>query len=158
MILDVREPAEIAQGNIPSSLPLPLSVLPEALTWDAFKWEKELGFRKPRQDQPIVVYCRSGKRSTTAKETLENADKLDSRFSKCVELLLLLVDAPSRPALVVRRGRFARALGRGAVVCRAWTDTFCAMCLTFSVRNYTGSWLDWSEKYKPGKEWEEDDD
>jgi len=29
--------------------------------------------------------------------------------------------------------------------------------LSFSVRNYNGSWNDWSEKYKPSRE-EEDDD
>jgi rhodanese-related sulfurtransferase len=85
VILDVREPAEIAEGNIPFSLPLPLSVLPDAITTPLEEWESKFGFKKPRRDQPIVVYCRSGRRSTSAMEMMQEAD-VDRRFTKYVRL------------------------------------------------------------------------
>lgn len=82
MILDVRELAEIQQGNIPSSLPLPLSILDEALKLDPMAWEKRLGFKKPGRDQPIVVYCRSGKRSQSALDKMTGEISVEDRFTK----------------------------------------------------------------------------
>jgi rhodanese-related sulfurtransferase len=49
-LLDIRTPAEVAQGVIPSSESLPMHLIPLKLT--------EL----PR-DQELVLYCRSGARS-----------------------------------------------------------------------------------------------
>lgn len=82
MILDVRELAEIQQGNIPSSLPLPLSLLEESLKLDPQEWEERLGFRKPGRDQPIVVYCRSGKRSQSAMDKMTLEGNVEDRFTK----------------------------------------------------------------------------
>lgn len=84
MILDVRELAEIQQGNIPSSLPLPLSMLEDSLKLDMVGWEEKLGFRKPGRDQPIVVYCRSGKRSQSAMDKMTNEGNVEDRFTKSV--------------------------------------------------------------------------
>ena len=59
VLLDVRTPAEYAEGHIPGSLLIPLQTLaqeaPEQLT------DKEA---------PIFVYCRSGRRSIEAAEIL----------------------------------------------------------------------------------------
>jgi len=82
MILDVREIPEIQQGNIPSSLPLPLSRLEEALKLDPKEWAEVLGFTKPGRDQPIVVYCRSGKRSQSAMDKLTQEGPVEDRFTK----------------------------------------------------------------------------
>lgn len=84
MILDVRELAEIQQGNIPSSLPLPLSMLEDSLKLDPLAWEEKLGFKKPGRDQPIVVYCRSGKRSQSAMDKMTTEGDVEHRFTKSV--------------------------------------------------------------------------
>ena len=65
-MIDVRENDEIAQGSIPSSVPLPLSVFAEALRAPDDDFRNTHGFKKPTKDQEFVVYCRSGKRSATA--------------------------------------------------------------------------------------------
>jgi rhodanese-related sulfurtransferase len=62
----VRENDEIAQGSIPSSVPLPLSIFAEALRSPEDEFRNKHGFKKPTQNQEIIVYCRSGKRSATA--------------------------------------------------------------------------------------------
>ncbi|KAG2075235.1 Rhodanese-like protein [Suillus decipiens] len=65
-LIDVREPDEVMQGSIPSSVNLPLSVLANSfhLTPQAFKAQH--GFEKPRKQQEVVFYCRSGARSASA--------------------------------------------------------------------------------------------
>ncbi|KZT74829.1 Rhodanese-like protein [Daedalea quercina L-15889] len=65
-LIDVREPDEVLQGSIPSSVNLPLSVLPNSLNMDAAAFKEKFGFEKPRRDQEVVFYCRSGKRSASA--------------------------------------------------------------------------------------------
>ncbi|KAI0374382.1 Rhodanese-like protein [Pilatotrama ljubarskyi] len=65
-LIDVREPDEVLQGSIPSAVNLPLSVLSSALHLPAAEFKEKFGFDKPRPDQEITFYCRSGKRSTTA--------------------------------------------------------------------------------------------
>lgn len=65
-LIDVREPEEVIQGSIPSSVNIPLSVLPSSLHLKTDEFEKKFGFAKPRRDQEIVFYCRSGVRAATA--------------------------------------------------------------------------------------------
>lgn len=62
----MREPDEVIQGSIPSSVNIPLSVLPASLYMHAVEFEKKFGFKKPRREQEIVFYCRSGVRAATA--------------------------------------------------------------------------------------------
>lgn len=65
-MIDVREPEEVIQGSIPSSVNIPLSVLPASLYMRADEFEQKFGFKKPRRDQEIIFYCRSGVRAATA--------------------------------------------------------------------------------------------
>ncbi|KAI0343898.1 Rhodanese-like protein [Trametopsis cervina] len=65
-LIDVREPDEVVQGSIPSSVNLPLSVLANSITLSAETFKQKFGWEKPRRDQEIVFYCRSGKRSSSA--------------------------------------------------------------------------------------------
>jgi len=65
-IIDVREPDEVAQGSIPSSVSIPLSGFGHSLAMPAIHFKEAHGFEKPEKDQEIIFYCRSGKRSATA--------------------------------------------------------------------------------------------
>ena len=65
-MIDVREPDEVIQGSIPSSVNIPLSILPGSLYMKAEEFEKKFGFKKPMRDQEIIFYCRSGVRAATA--------------------------------------------------------------------------------------------
>ncbi|KAG9000071.1 hypothetical protein FRB94_005650 [Tulasnella sp. JGI-2019a] len=67
-LVDVREPDEVAQGSIPSSVSIPLSGLGHSLSLPDIEFEDKHGFKKPAKNQEIVVYCRSGKRSATSSD------------------------------------------------------------------------------------------
>jgi rhodanese-related sulfurtransferase len=67
LVVDVREPAEYAEGHIPGALLVPRGVL-EA------KADLEYAAREPRladRSQPIIVQCASAARSAMAAEVLQ---------------------------------------------------------------------------------------
>jgi rhodanese-related sulfurtransferase len=68
LLLDVREPAEFAAVRIAGSINVPRGVLEQACEWDHDETEPALVERFAR---PIVVVCRSGKRSLLAADTLQ---------------------------------------------------------------------------------------
>lgn len=68
-LLDVRTPGEFASGHIPGAINVPVQELERRLA--------EVGGK----DQEIVIYCRSGNRSATAKRMLAQAG-----FSKLHDL------------------------------------------------------------------------
>lgn len=62
LLLDVREPQEYQQGHAPNSRLLPLAQLNSRIAeLDAYR------------DKPVVVICRSGRRSAQAAEILRQA-------------------------------------------------------------------------------------
>jgi rhodanese-related sulfurtransferase len=67
VVLDVRTPAEFAAGHVPGARNVPHDEIPARLA--------ELSSLK---DQQVVLYCRSGRRTAIAAETLRGAgfDKL----------------------------------------------------------------------------------
>ncbi|TAK05722.1 rhodanese-like domain-containing protein [Patescibacteria group bacterium] len=65
-LVDVRDPEELAEGKIPKSILIPAEHLAEKLS----------GMRK---DAPLVLYCRSGRRSRAAAEALTQAGFTDVR-------------------------------------------------------------------------------
>merc|ERR1712072_1207383 len=71
LLLDVREPVEVVQGNIPSSVNVPLSEMPEALKMDDADFFRKYAFRKPSKDQKIIVHCKAGKRSQTVLDQMK---------------------------------------------------------------------------------------
>jgi phage shock protein E len=60
-LVDVRTPAEFAEGHLEGAVNIPLDEL-----------ERRLAEVGPR-DRPVVLYCRSGRRSAIARKTLERA-------------------------------------------------------------------------------------
>ena len=70
VVLDVRTPAEFAAGHVPGARNVSHDQLPVKLA--------ELASLK---DKPVVLYCRSGRRTTLAEETLRGAG-----FSKLLHL------------------------------------------------------------------------
>ena len=67
-LIDVREPDEVIQGSIPSSVNIPLSALGNDLHLSAETFKSKYGFEKPRTHQELVFYCRSGRRSASASD------------------------------------------------------------------------------------------
>lgn len=65
-MIDVREKDEVMQGSIPSAVNLPLTELSGALHLPPTDFLRIYGFPKPKPDQEIIFYCRSGKRSASA--------------------------------------------------------------------------------------------
>ncbi len=66
LLLDVREPGEVAQGHIPGALHIPRGLLEP-------KADLEFPHREARltdREQEIVAYCASGARSALAVATL----------------------------------------------------------------------------------------
>jgi len=69
-ILDVRTEGEYLQGHLENSFLLPVQVL-----------ENEIGLIEKYKDQDILIYCRSGNRSTVASKIL-----LDAGFTNVYNL------------------------------------------------------------------------
>lgn len=67
-IIDVREANEVAQGIIPSAVNVPLSQFQTAFTGSGGDFVREYAFNRPKYDDKIIFYCRSGKRSQQATE------------------------------------------------------------------------------------------
>ncbi len=61
-LIDVREPDEFASGHIPNAVDVPLG--------DVVNGVIRLGIPK---DQPVMVYCRTGRRSSEAASKLQGA-------------------------------------------------------------------------------------
>lgn len=62
LLLDVRTPEEFAEGHLPGAVNIPVEEL-----------EAKLASVPAKKDQPVVLYCRSGRRSETARKILEKA-------------------------------------------------------------------------------------
>ena len=60
VLVDVREPDEIAQGVIPGALVIPRGFL-----------EQRIEDKVPDRDAPVVLYCASGNRSALAAKTMQ---------------------------------------------------------------------------------------
>ena len=70
LLLDVRTTGEFAGGHVEGAVNIPVEEL-----------EAKLHAVPAKKDQTIVVYCQSGRRSSTARQILEKAG-----FSKVVDL------------------------------------------------------------------------
>ncbi|GAA5904877.1 hypothetical protein JCM6882_003230 [Rhodosporidiobolus microsporus] len=73
LIIDVREPSEVALGSIPSSVNLPLSEFEKAIRMDEGDFVKTYGFRKPTKQQGLITLCKAGIRAQTALDLAKSA-------------------------------------------------------------------------------------
>ena len=72
LLVDVREPDEFRAGNIPGAINIPLGTVSQAFALDAGEFEETYGSVKTDPGTPgLVVYCRSGVRSETARKILK---------------------------------------------------------------------------------------
>ncbi len=69
LLLDVREPNEYNAGYIPGAVNIPRGVLEFKISNESF-WEEAMLYM-PLPDEEIIVYCRKGKRSILAAQTLQ---------------------------------------------------------------------------------------
>ena len=69
LLLDVREPNEFNAGYIPGALNIPRGVLEFKINNEKF-WEEAMLYM-PLPEEEIIVYCKKGKRSILAAETLQ---------------------------------------------------------------------------------------
>jgi rhodanese-related sulfurtransferase len=67
LVLDVREPQEVAQAQIAGALHVPRGVLEAACEWDQDDTVPQLA---EARDQAVVVVCRSGNRSLLAADAM----------------------------------------------------------------------------------------
>lgn len=75
----MREPAEVAEGIIPSAIHIPLATVDDALKLQPAEFLERYGVAKPQSDDEIVFYCRSGRRSTLASDVAKGQG-----YTKCV--------------------------------------------------------------------------
>jgi len=68
-LIDVREPNEYYPAYIPSAVNIPNGLLLFKINIDSF-WENAMMYT-PKKDEPIIVYCKKGKRSMFAAYKLQ---------------------------------------------------------------------------------------
>ena len=69
IIADVREECEYATGHVDNAVNVPLYELVDVPEAEGKAFAKSL---IPDKNTPVMVYCRTGKRSSLAAETLDN--------------------------------------------------------------------------------------
>ncbi|MCJ1418960.1 hypothetical protein MMC32_005311 [Xylographa parallela] len=66
LLIDVRTPAEIARGRIPTAQQLDITAHPDGLFLSAEEFEERFGWPKPERGVELVFYCKAGVRSRVA--------------------------------------------------------------------------------------------
>ena len=81
VLVDVREVMELHFGMIPTAKSLPLSEIEEAFELSDEEFEGYYGFPKPRKEDNLIFYCKSGGRSAQATEFALSLDYDATNFS-----------------------------------------------------------------------------
>ncbi len=85
LILDVRTPQEFSANHLPGAINLPLAEL-----------ESRISTVAPAKNQPIVVHCQSGGRSTTAKAKLDQLGYTQVRNLGSIANARLVLNLPEK--------------------------------------------------------------
>lgn len=78
MLIDVREPNEFNAGYIPGALNIPRGTLEFNIGNESF-WDEAMLYM-PLKDEPIIVYCKKGKRSILAALSLQQLGYSNVKF------------------------------------------------------------------------------
>lgn len=80
LLMDVREPNEFNLGYIPGAVNIPRGVIEFKINNEDF-WEEAMLYM-PEKDEEIIVYCKKGKRSILAAQTLQQLGFTNITFLK----------------------------------------------------------------------------
>ena len=71
LLIDVRNPEELlANGAIPKAINIPLPDIPKYFFGEDSSFEERFDMPLPKKTDPIIVFCKIGKRSETARQLL----------------------------------------------------------------------------------------
>jgi rhodanese-related sulfurtransferase len=70
-LIDVRTIPEFQEKNIETSKNVPLQEFPEAFKLSENDFKMKYGFKKPSNEELVILYCRSGARSSNATKIAE---------------------------------------------------------------------------------------
>lgn len=68
VLVDVREPNEVAEFALPHTINLPLKTAPGALSLDKEEFENVFHIPKPSKDKELIFFCAAGIRAQAAEE------------------------------------------------------------------------------------------
>ncbi|KAJ2555276.1 hypothetical protein EV175_002311 [Coemansia sp. RSA 1933] len=74
VLVDVREPNEVAQGRVPTAVNIPLGDVARAFALPSMDFKAKYGIGRPSPNEDTIFYCRSGKRSQNAIDQVEKID------------------------------------------------------------------------------------
>ena len=73
LLIDVRNPEELlANGAIPKAINIPLPDIPKYFFGEDSSFEERFDMPLPKKTDPIIVFCKIGKRSETARQLLSS--------------------------------------------------------------------------------------
>lgn len=70
VLIDVRNPEELQHGMIPTARNIPLQEIEHAFDLSDEEFNSKYSFVKPKKDDNIIFYCRTGGRSNRAAKIL----------------------------------------------------------------------------------------
>ena len=68
VLIDVRTKEELSHGMIPKAKNIPLHEIEQSISLSDEQFQEKYGFSKPKKQDKIVFYCRTGSRSQLATE------------------------------------------------------------------------------------------
>ncbi|SMN20533.1 similar to Saccharomyces cerevisiae YOR286W RDL2 Protein with rhodanese activity [Maudiozyma saulgeensis] len=68
VLVDVREPSELADYKLPHAINIPYKTKPDALSLSGSQFKVNMGFEKPSKDKELVFFCAKGIRAAAAKD------------------------------------------------------------------------------------------
>ncbi|KAJ1836003.1 hypothetical protein IWW55_004590 [Coemansia sp. RSA 2706] len=74
VLVDVREPNEVAEGRVPTAVNIPLGDVAAAFAMPSDAFIAKYRIDRPSDEEDVIFYCRSGKRSQKAIDEVARVD------------------------------------------------------------------------------------